>query len=334
MRNNISDEKFIEVWNKFKSPLLVSKYLNITNRQVYSRRAILAKKYNIPLPTVTDKKGTETYGWQVPQEPFNPSLSFDVKNGYAFFFGDAHYWPNIPSIAHEALIRLAKTLGPQLKLICANGDLFDGAGISRHEPLGFVKLPTVLQELDEVKTRLAEIERAAPKAKKFFSPGNHDTRFDRRLATEASEFAGVPGFRIQDHLKNWPMAYVGIINEDSGYPVLVMHNFKGGIHAPYNNSLWSASTIVTGHLHSQQRTATTTFFKTCYGVDHGVFADPDSPAFSYTMGRPKNWRSGFAVIKFDSQGRHYPPELVEVQVYKKYKRAVFRGEVIVESKIK
>ena len=272
------------------------------------------------------------YGWEVPQEPFNPRLGFDVRDGYAFFFGGCALLAGSPISRAQRSNRLSKSLHP--KLICANGDLFDGARISRHEPLGFVQLPTVLQELDEVKTRLAEIERAAPKAKRFFSPGNHDTRFDRRLATEASEFAGVPGFRIQDHLKNWPMAYVGVINESSGYPVLVMHNFKGGIHAPYNNSLWSASTIVTGHLHSQQRTATTTYFKTCYGVDHGVFADPDSPAFSYTMGRPKNWRSGFAVMKFDKQGRHYPPELLEIQVYKKYKRAVFRGEVIVESKIK
>jgi hypothetical protein len=259
-------------------------------------------------------------------------MNLDVLDGYAVFFGDAHYWPGEPSLAHQALVTLTKKLQP--KLICANGDLFDGAGISRHEPLGFVKLPTVIQELDTVKTRLAEIERAAPKARRYFSPGNHDTRFDRKLATEVGEFAGVPGMRLEDHIRGWEIAYVGVINEDSGYPVLVMHNYQGGIHAPYNNAVKSGSTIVTGHLHSQQRTAITNFFKTCYGVDHGVLADPDHESFSYTMGRPKNWRSGFAVIKFDKLGRHYPPELCEVQVYKNYKRAVFRGEVILEQKIK
>jgi hypothetical protein len=326
----LSDAEFISAWRQCNgSPRAVMKLTGMKQRSVFDRRAALNRK-GIKLMTdpAPGKQGAP-YGWQVPDRPFSDRIDFTVLDGYAFFFGDAHYWPGEPSLAHQALLILLKRLKP--KLVCANGDLFDGAGISRHDPLGWHKTPSVIDELNIVKQRMGEIERAAPAAERYFSPGNHDTRFDRRLATEISEFAGVPGMRLEDHLKEWKWAYVGVINEHTAVPVLVMHNFRGGVHAPWNNVLHAGTTIVTGHLHSQDRKGHTTYFKTAYGLDHGMLADPDHAAFSYTMGRPKNWRSGFAVIGFDSQGRHLPPEFLEVQFYKGLKRAVFRGEVIVES---
>lgn len=301
-------------------------------RSVFGRRASLAKR-GVRLTTAPSESNGgpgEAYGWQIPERPFIDRLDFTVKDGYAFFFGDAHYWPGEPSLAHEALLLLLKQLQP--KLVCANGDLFDGAGISRHDPLGWHKTPKVIDELNIVRQRMDELERAAPKAERYFSPGNHDTRFDRRLATEIGEFTGVPGMRLEDHLKQWKWAYVGVINANSPVPVLVMHNFKGGVHAAWNNAIHAGATIVTGHLHSQDRKAHTSYFKTAYGLDHGMLADPDHAAFSYTMGRPKNWRSGFAVLRFDKEGRHFPPEFCEVQFYKGMKRAIFRSEIIVQRK--
>src|SRR5581483_9432196 len=139
----------------------------------------------------------------------------------AVFFGDAHWWPGEMSLANKALLVLLKRLKP--KFVAANGDVFDGASISRHEPLGWTKLPKVIEELDTVKRRLDEIVNAAgASCQRFLSPGNHCTRFDRRLATEISQFEGVPGMRIEDHLKGWQMAYVGVINKDAPVPVLVM----------------------------------------------------------------------------------------------------------------
>lgn len=337
MTRRVTDTEFETAWKICSgSPRAVATYLQLSERNVYNRRRSLSVQGKSDLQTIPSFAGSKGYNgkedhnWQVESTPYRQRVDYTVRGGYAFFFGDCHWWPGEPSLANKALLILLKKLKPIF--VAANGDVFDGASISRHEPLGWVTLPTVSEELGIVKQRLGEIRRAAPNAQLYLSPGNHCTRFDRRLATETAEFKDVVGFKIEDHLKDWPMAYVAVLNKDTQIPVLVMHNFRGGVHAPWNNAVNAGSTIITGHLHSQNRTAHTTYFKTCYGVDHGLLADPDHAAFSYTMGRPKNWRSGFCVMKFDKDGRHLPPELCEIQAYDGYKRAIWRGEVLCEEK--
>lgn len=258
---------------------------------------------------------------------YRARLNETIKDGYLIVFSDAHWWPGTVPVAHEALLKICKALRP--KLIIGNGDLFDGARVSRHEPMGWQQLPTVVQELDCVKQRLYEIKRAAPAAKTLRTIGNHDSRFDRRLATEISEFEDVPGMRLSDHLKDWPDSYTIMINEDID-PVFVLHNIKGGIHAPFNNAKAAGCTVITGHLHSQKSQPVTTIMQDMEGIDAGMLADRDHPAFAYAMDRPRDWRSGFVVVKFDKQGRRYPCEFVRVQWLKRSARAIWRGEVIVE----
>jgi hypothetical protein len=244
-------------------------------------------------------------------------------------FGDAHYWPGEPSLAHQALCIIAKRLQP--KIIIANGDVFDGATISRHDVLGWQKLPTVGEELNAAKMRLDEIKRASPKAERFFTVGNHDSRFDRRLATEIAQFEDVPGMRLEDHLSDWPLSYSVLINADID-PVFVVHNIRGGMHAPRNNALAAGCTVITGHLHSQKAEPVKTLLNEWEGIDHGCLADVDHAAFAYRMDRPADWRSGFVVMTFDKEGRHLPAEFCRVQVLRDRSRAVFRGEIVLERK--
>lgn len=328
MTLKVSNDAFVAAWREAGgSPVQVSKILGLDLTATYRRRASLAKQ-GIMLPTTHPIKenGSQKYGWQATPYAYRERVDETLVDGTAVIFGDAHWW-GPPSLAHRAMCRLIKSLKP--KLIIGNGDLVDGANISRHDPMGWQKLPTVREEIETVKERLREIDLAAPKATKRKTVGNHDSRMDRRLATEVSEFEGMPGFRLQDHIL-WPMSYVVVINKDAPVPVLVMHNFRGGTHAPFNNAVNSGATIVTGHLHSQQRAAFTDYFHTKYGVDHGMLADPAGPQFSYAMGRPRSWRSGCCVMTFDKEGRHLPPELLEVQIYPGFKRAVFRGKVVME----
>jgi hypothetical protein len=288
------------------------------------------RRDGIFLPTVP-LKPTSTGGawadWQVQVRPYKPRETVTLKDGRLFVFSDAHYMPGEPPVAHEALCILAKKLQP--KMIIGNGDLLDGGTISRHDVLGWCKPPTVAEELDTVKTRLAEIERAAPKAKLLRTVGNHDSRFDRKLATDMPEFAGVSGMRLDDHLKGWPVSYTVMLNEDID-PVFVLHNIKGGTHAPYNNVKAAGCTVITGHLHSQKAEPFSNLFRDCEGIDAGMLADKDNHAFSYRMDRPADWRSGFVVMTFDKEGRHYPAEFCRVRWGKKRAEAVFRGEVIYE----
>ena len=91
---------------------------------------------------------------------------------------------------------------------------------------------------------------------------------------------------------------------------VIKHRFKGGIHAPHNNTLWAGRTIVTGHLHSAKVMPISDYNGTRWGVDGGCLADTGAKAFlDYTEDSPKNWRSGFVVLTFvDSQ--LLQPELV------------------------
>ena len=129
------------------------------------------------------------------------------------------------------------------------------------------------------------------------------------------------------------MSYAILLNEDVD-PVFVVHNVKGGIHAPWNNVAATGCHTVTGHLHDQHERTRSFLLKEATGIDHGCLADVDHGAFSYRMSRPANWRSGFVVLKFDNQGRLYPPEFCRVQIFGAYKRAIFRGEVVCERRMK
>jgi hypothetical protein len=81
-----------------------------------------------------------------------------------------------------------------------NSDLLDGARISRHDRIGWQKTHSVKDELEAVQERLGEIERAGKGLKLLRTIGNHDHRFDSRLASQAPEYEGVKGFALADPL--------------------------------------------------------------------------------------------------------------------------------------
>jgi hypothetical protein len=234
---------------------------------------------------------------------------------------DCHYYPGIISTAHRAFVHLAKELSP--KMIIMNGDVFDGSSASSHSPIGWQQTPTVKQELDACQERLGEIEAVAKNAKLHWTWGNHDLRFNTRLASQVgSAFEGVKGMNLTDHFPRWKFSTSIMVNEHT----MIKHRWHNGIHAVYNNILKSGVSFCTGHLHSLKVTPWTDMGaqKTRYGVDTGTMANIDDPAFFYTEDSPVNWRSGLAVLTF-WEGKLMPPELCEVIsegiVY-------FRGKII------
>jgi hypothetical protein len=209
--------------------------------------------------------------------------------------------------------------------VIANGDIFDGAGISRHPRIGWAKSPSVMEELKACTISMGYIEEAAKEARhnvKLVWPlGNHDARFETFLAANAPQYEHVKGFTLRDHFPDWEPCWAVWINEGT----VIKHRFKGGIHATHNNAIWSGKNIVTGHLHSLKVTPFSDYNGVRYGIDTGTLAEPYGPQFEdYTEHGPLNWRSGFAVLTF-VDGKLLLPELVTTHSPDSIE---FRGRVI------
>lgn len=290
-----SEAEFIQLFKQLGSPQAVADRLKIAVRNVHTRRRKIEAQHGILLKTHSTMHVSHA-----------GRVDLSIDNGVVIVSSDAHYWPGFKTTAHRALVTLCRQLQPVA--IVNNGDAFDGATISRFpRPFFDEDKPSVAQELQAVSERLDELEAAAPRAQRIWCLGNHDLRFEARLAANNSEYQGVKGLHLKDHFPTWKNAWSFWINDD----VEIRHRYKGGIHATHNNVMSNHHTTVTGHLHALQVKPYTDgkgIIK--YGVDTGTLADIDGPQFSdYLEGRIPAWRSGFVVLTF-KDGQLLFPELV------------------------
>ncbi len=312
-----TDQEFIAVWNKLGSASQVSKATGISVRNVNDRRRKLENKYGIILA------GTSPYSpdFKVTYPDNNVRTKAELSDGVVIVASDCHYWPDYVTTGHRALVNIIKRLKP--KMVVINGDAFDGASISRHPQSNWSSMPSVKQELEACQDRLGEVEKAAKGATLHWNWGNHDLRFNARLASQVGDtWRGIEGMNLTDHFRRWKFSMSLMVNEST----MIKHRYHNGIHAVYNNTLKAGTSIVTGHLHSLKVTPWTDYNGTRYGVDTGTLATIDGQQFEYAEDNPKNWRSGFAVLTFYN-GKLMPPELCEV-VSEDDGLVYFRGEVI------
>ena len=304
-----SDPEFMKTFQEL-GPADAARALGVSIRSVLARRRRLEAAYGIILqPPGVRSAHADAYPKRVP---------YEIETGVILIGSDAHYWPGDATTAHRGFVKIIEELAP--KLVILNGDVHDGASTSRHDRIGWDKPPTLREELDAVEERVTEIEDAAKKAKRLWTLGNHDMRFENKLANQAPQFQDVRGFSLREQFPRWDFALSMWINKD----IVVKHRFKGGIHATHNNTLWSGKTMVTGHLHSLKVTPFDDYNGTRYGVDTGTLAEPHGPHADYVEDNPLNHRSGFAVLTFH-KGRLLMPELCAV-VDKDHVQ--FRGQLI------
>jgi hypothetical protein len=292
-----------------------AKILGLTPRAVHLRRRAIEKRTGQKIVTPTSNGDVPRAAREYPHR-----AEYQVENGTVLIGSDAHIWPGPSSPALRGFRLFAKELKP--KIVILNGDVMDFPQISRHDPIGWESWPSVKAELEAAQDELHKLAIAAPRGcEKIWTLGNHDARFESRLANAAPEFAKIHGVHLRDHFPAWRPAWAAWVNNH----VVIKHRFKGGIHATHNATMWSGKTIVTGHLHSAKVTPFTDYNGTRYGVDTGCLADPDAKAFvNYTEDNPKNWRAAFGVLTFKG-GKLLPPELALVW---DDKHITFRGEII------
>lgn len=320
MPNRVSTADFVAAWGAAKgSPAAVAEITGLTIRAVYRRRDRLASTGTV-LPTIPAGKGGDPHtGWRTEGWAYKRENRLDVTDAVIIVFSDCHWWPGQEkTVAHQALLALTKALKPTVMV--ANGDLFDGARVSRHARLGWEKLPTVKEELDICDEHLHELRLlAGPKRCQFFwNVGNHDQRFDRMLAQNAAEYEGVLS-RLEDRFSDWEFAWSLNVNDN----LMIKHRWHNGIHAGYNNTLKSGRSIVTGHLHRLLVTPWGDYNGRRWGVDTGTLSDPLLPQFEYGENNSAPHTPGFAVLTI-RDGMLLPPELCEVI----NGRAYFRGEQV------
>lgn len=315
-----SDTHIISTIENSKSMRHASQTLNMDVSALYRRRKRIELKNKTPMHCPSDNEQTER---RLVTIAHPKAKNLGILNGTVIVFSDAHFWPGIHSTAYKGLLWAISEIKPTA--VIANGDIFDGAGISRHPRIGWAKAPSVIEELKACTLAMGEIEEVAKAARhnvKLIWPlGNHDARFETFLAANAPQYEHIHGFSLQDHFPSWEPCWAVWLNEGT----IVKHRFKGGIHATHNNAIWSGKNIITGHLHSLKVTPFSDYNGVRYGIDTGTLAEPYGPQFEdYTEQGPLNWRSGFAVLTFVN-GRLLLPELVTTHSPDSIE---FRGRVI------
>lgn len=318
-----TDKEFIEIFSTSTSIQQAAKRMDTNIRNVSTRRRNLERKYKIALKTQDTPHTMYRYDHLQTAHKHVPRVNLGIENGTVLVFSDAHFYPGVHSAVFKGLLWAIEELAPVA--VIANGDVFDGATISRHPRIGWDSKPSVIEELKACEIAMGEIEEMAKKVRhnvKLIWPlGNHDARFENFLAANAPQYEHVKGFSLKDHFPAWTPCWSCWLNDKT----VVKHRFKGGIHATHNNTLWSGKNIITGHLHSLKVSPITDYNGVRYGVDSGTLADIDGEQFrDYLEENPTNWRSGFVVLTFHN-GQLLYPELV----MKFNDEAIeFRGQVI------
>lgn len=301
MPAKVSDEEFIRTWQALHGKTdAISNALGYSSvRMMLERRRSIERRHGIEL--ISNRAAVDTV-----IKANRAVVEYSCQDGYVIVFGDAHFWPGDRSTCFRALLLLAQELKPAA--IINNGDAFDGSSISRWPAIGWEKNASVKEELDACRDRLYEIRNAAKGARLFWCLGNHDARFESRLAAVASEYRGVEGIHLKDHFPEWTPCWRVDINGDT----IVRHRENNGMHAGMNNARSGQVHIVTGHDHVAEVTYWRGYAGMRYACRHGMLADSaDDPQFvNYLEAKAPRWQSAFAVLRF-KDGQLLRPQLCE-----------------------
>jgi hypothetical protein len=153
-----SDEEFIKLFRELGSPQAIAETLGISVRNVFARRNRLTQKHGIELLSFSKHS-------RITNVTHEQKIYSELKDGIVVVFSDAHYWPGPPTIAHQALLAVVSNLKPAI--VIANGDVFDGARVSRHDPIYKHETPSAKEEVEACVTRMTEIEDASKNSHLF-----------------------------------------------------------------------------------------------------------------------------------------------------------------------
>lgn len=310
-----SDDEFMALFDRLGAKR-TSQQIGSTERNVYARRRRLEEKYGerITAPTLS-----------CLEAKYPHRLQHELKNGTILVGSDFHIWPGQESTALKAFKKFADDLRPNIVIL--NGDVLDFPSIGRHAPIMWESAPEPWQEIEAAQDHLHDIATACKRARKIWTLGNHDARFEANLANNARQYRNIKGVHLSDHFGLWEKGWSCAVNSlvEVGRTMIKHKPRGGGMNAARASTLNSGWSYVHGHLHSQKVIPVTDYNGDRYGVDAGMVAEPSFKQFvNYTEDAALDWRSGFGVLTY-RDSRLMAPELVTVW---DDKRVQFRGDLI------
>ncbi len=300
----VSDDQFVELWHAFGSATKLANHLGQNARSVNARRRAIEARRKVSLLTLDEQR--PSYNQVRPRDHEAGAVAtLRIDNGTILVGSDAHIWPGPLTTMQRAFLHFARKLKPAA--VVANGDFFDGARVSRFPSIGWESRPSIRQELEAVSDYMGDLTKAAATARRFWPLGNHDARFESRIANTMPEVEGVKGMHLKDHIPGWTPCWRLDVNDD----VVIRHREFGGEHADWNNVVKGGKTIVTGHDHRTGVVPYRNYRGLHWGVRCGFLGDsPTDPQFvHYLEAREPNWHPAFVVLTFVG-GRLLGPELV------------------------
>lgn len=318
VRPTVSDEDFVRIWRECGSPQRLIEITGLRSlRSVYLRRQRLEKKLGIVLPALNDRTGRLDAEAGLPKQGIRRIANV---TGAVVVFSDAHFWPGVETVAYKALMEVLPVVKPAM--VVANGDILDGARISRHDRIGWENRPRLADEIDAAREKMDAIRDRSRRATHVFNLGNHDVRFAKYLANNAPEVEGLLGTELGDHIRHWDIGWTLMLNDAQA---MIKHRWHGGIHAAWNNVVKGGVTTVTGHTHALESRPYTDYRGKRWGIQTGTLLElgPECGPTFYREDAPEGAAApGFAVLTFGKDGKLSPPALCEVMDGHAY----FRGE--------
>lgn len=269
-----------------------------------------------------DEKGRPLPQWKLKEKQF---IELSLDEGRVLVASDLHVWPGERTTALRALLLSARHMKPDVLVL--NGDVFDGVTTSRWGANEWNRVPSTQEEIRAVTEYLGELRAEAKKAGVkhcIITLGNHDQRFVRTLAAHAAGFEGLPGFDIRDYFVGWDVCYRVTVNPEGDGMTDILHDWAGGIHAAYNNTLRSGVNYVTGHTHRLMDRPFRDRRGRRFGIETGTCVELNGPQTYYAAGRPADSQSGFVLLTYH-QGKLLRPEYVDVLEEGKIS---FRGQIV------
>jgi hypothetical protein len=227
-----------------------------------------------------------------------------LQDGSVLVGSDLHAWAGVWTTAMSSFLWACKTLKPAVVVL--NGDILDGATLSRFPRIGWEQRPSLVEEVNAAQAFLTAVHKASPRAEHILTRGNHDMRVEAALANRLPEFEGMPGTRLEELFPDWTVCWELRLPRTT-----IKHRWHNGANAPRQNALKSGRHYVTGHLHALGACPVTVGNETLFGVDTGTLAAVDGPQFGYCERNPRDWRSGWALLTY-AAGELLWPELAAV----------------------